>query len=226
MRISAIFAAIVGAVSATDFYITSPHSVVSWKAGQQARVTWNILPGGTDVSSVNVDLMDGDDKNAHVLMPIASGLSPQATSVDWTVPADFPSTNTVFIRVLGKGGADPVYRYSHRFAVQGDANVAQLPQQPPLKAQNAADTTQSAQVTKTPFAAAATTDSTSTTDTSTTEGSDTSSSTDTGTDTETTSFTLPTSRTSARNAAAASHNVFASGTLYVLGIMIAVMYLA
>ena len=225
MRISAILATIVSAASATDFYITSPHSVVSWKAGQQAKVTWNILPGGADVSSVSVDLMDGDDKNAHVLMPIASGLSPQATSVDWTVPANFPNTNTVFIRVLGKGGAAPVYRYSHRFAVQGGANAAPLPQQqqPPLKVQHAADTPSGAQAVTGSMVALAT-DTTSTTNSTDSESLETSTSINTGVDT--TSFTLSTPRTSVENAAATPREMFASGSLYVLGIMIAVMYLA
>lgn len=125
--------ALFGMTSATDFYITSPHSIISWKAGNSAKITWDIIPGGPDdISSVSVDIMDGDDSNAQVIMPIASGLSPLITALDWSVPADFPATSTVFIRVSGQGGVAPVYRYSHRFTIKGgDSQVFSLPSKLP-----------------------------------------------------------------------------------------------
>lgn len=132
-------------VLATDFYITSPYDSVSWKAGKPAKITWDIIPGGPEVSSVSVDLMDGDDNNAHVLQPIASGLSPSETSYEWVVPESFPATNTVFIRVRGHGTTSDVYRFSHRFSIQGDTAAPQKPQksEPSQKPSWASETTAS-----------------------------------------------------------------------------------
>ena len=219
MRITPILALLAGAVTATDFYITSPHSTVTWKAGEQTKITWNILPGGGDVKSISVDLMDGDDKNAHVLMPIASGLASDATSVDWTVPANFQASNTVFVRVQGQTASNPVHRYSHRFAVQ-DASGAAAPQQsnPPVKAQDAAQTTAKAQASVT---AAATRATSGTTDNIL---SDIFSQTDTLTDT---TFTLSTPRTSALNAASSTRETSVGrSALCIVGAMIALLYLA
>lgn len=112
-----IFGAFSGGVLGTDFYITSPYSAVSWKAGETVKITWNVIAGGSDVSSVQVDLMDGDDSNAHVLMPIASGVSPSTTGINWQVPENFQKSTTVFIRVRGQGSAGLVDRYSHRFLI-------------------------------------------------------------------------------------------------------------
>jgi hypothetical protein len=92
--------------------------VISWKAGSDAKITWDIIPGGPTVSSVNIDLMDGDDNSARVLMPIANGLDPQVTQYQWRVPTDFPESSTVFVRVSGTGGNAQVQRYSHRFVVK------------------------------------------------------------------------------------------------------------
>ena len=121
MKLHIALLSVGGLVSATDFYITSPYDGITWSAGQRAKVTWDIIPGGPDVKSVNVDLMDGDDYNAHVLMPIASGLSPRETSASWIVPDNFPSTKTVFIRVSGQDAS--IYRFSHRFAIQGEKSA-------------------------------------------------------------------------------------------------------
>lgn len=104
-------------VGATDFYITSPYSVTSWKIGENAKITWRIIPGGPEISSVSIDLMDGDDANAHVLAPITSGLSPDSIQYEWTVPKDFPQSPTAFIRLSGSGSGSTVYRFSHRFSI-------------------------------------------------------------------------------------------------------------
>lgn len=126
----AIASLFMAAAVATDFYITSPYDSVAWRAGKPAKITWDIIPGGPEISSINVDLMDGDDNNAHVIQPIASGISPGATSCEWVVPDKFPSTGTVFIRVRGQGGDSDVHRFSHRFAIQGDSASPQKPQAP------------------------------------------------------------------------------------------------
>ncbi|PJF19918.1 hypothetical protein PSACC_00269 [Paramicrosporidium saccamoebae] len=125
------FCAYIAHVAATDFYITSPYAVISWKAGSDAKITWDIIPGGPAVSSVNIDLMDGGDPNAHVLMPIVSGLDPQVTQYQWKVPSDFPESSTVFVRVSGTGGDAQVQRYSHRFVIKGSGEQqaqAEVPQ--------------------------------------------------------------------------------------------------
>ena len=158
---AALLPMLLGLGAATDFYITSPHSAVSWKAGQPAKITWDIIPGGPDVSSIAVELMDGDDTNAHVLLPIASGLSPQSQSVEWLVPADFPASSTVFVRVRGDSSSQPVYRYSHRFGINGASSPdssppkqqAAAPSPPPAPAQTAASASAAAATSTAPSAA-------------------------------------------------------------------------
>lgn len=159
---AALLPMLLGLGAATDFYITSPHLAVSWKAGQPAKITWDIIPGGPDVSSVAVELMDGDDTNAHVLLPIASGLSPQSQSVEWLVPADFPASSTVFVRVRGDSSSQPVYRYSHRFGINGASSSdsssppkqqAAVPSPPPAPAQAAASASAAAATSTVPSAA-------------------------------------------------------------------------
>lgn len=132
-----ILVVLVGVASATDFYITSPYSSVSWKAGETVKITWNVIAGGSDVSSVQVDLMDGDDNNAKVVMPIASNISPSTTAIDWQVPVDFPKTPTVFVRVRGQGSAGIVDRYSHRFLIDSSQSPAQAKPAPaPVKSES------------------------------------------------------------------------------------------
>jgi hypothetical protein len=106
---------------ATDFYITSPYDLVSWKAGRSATISWDIVSGGPHVSTISVDLMDGNDSEAHVIQNIATGLSPDTTSVQWKVPQNFPSMNTAFLRVRGEGGKKSVQRFSHRFEIFGSS---------------------------------------------------------------------------------------------------------
>jgi hypothetical protein len=108
---------ILGSAGCIDFYITSPYDAISWNLGQKAMVTWNILPGGSEVSSVNVDLMDGDDNSANVICNIASGLPPSSTSASWEVPKTLKPGKSYFVRL-----SDPslmAQRYSHRFSING-----------------------------------------------------------------------------------------------------------
>lgn len=127
----------VGSLAASDVLITSPHSVVKWQAGKTAKITWKSLvdeiKGGKPGQVVNVDLMDGDDKDAKVIARVAKNIPIENRSVSWTVPENFPSTKTVFVRVASPDGK--ISRYSHRFGIQGDANYRwgndwNLPQEP------------------------------------------------------------------------------------------------
>lgn len=107
-------------VFATDFYITSPYAVTNWEAGKVVKITWDLLNQGPEVKFINVDLMDGDDSNAHVVTSIAKGLSTDSTSTSWVVPNDFPRSSTVFVRVSGQNGNEghpAIYRFSHRFSI-------------------------------------------------------------------------------------------------------------
>lgn len=107
-------------VRCIDFYITSPYDAISWNLGEKASITWNILPGGADVGSVKVDLMDGDDNSANVICNIASGLPPSSTSTSWIVPKSLSPRMSYFVRVSGVTGTSPlVVRYSHRFSIKG-----------------------------------------------------------------------------------------------------------
>lgn len=202
-------------VVATDFYVTSPYDSVSWRTGKPAKITWDIIPGGPEVSSVSVDLMDGDDNNAHVLQPIASGLSPSETSCEWVVPEGFPATNTVFIRVRGQGATSDVHRFSHRFAIQGDAATPQKPQksQPSQKPSWALETTAS-------FSTLTTAQQTSQISTATSTASESTTSTTSNLPTETNSIpsvTVPTTRYR-KNEAAAKFNSAALLALLSLGL--------
>ena len=68
------------------FYITTPNGHTVWKEGQPVKIAWQIIPGGPAVRSINLDLMSGPDGNATSLINIATGLSRDSTSFDWTVP--------------------------------------------------------------------------------------------------------------------------------------------
>lgn len=107
-----------GPASAIDFYITSPYSATRWTAGSVAKITWNILEGGSKVDSVNVDLMDGDDSNANVIASLANGVDPGQNHIYWTIPENFAASSSVFIRVSGVGNGTTAYRFSHRFAIE------------------------------------------------------------------------------------------------------------
>lgn len=113
---------LIGLAASSDVLITSPHSVIQWKAGKTAKITWNTLvdevKGGTPGQTVNIDLMDGDDKNAKVIARVAKNIPIEKRAVSWTVPDNFPSTKTIFVKVSSPDGK--ISRYSHRFAIQGN----------------------------------------------------------------------------------------------------------
>jgi hypothetical protein len=107
----------------TDFYITNPYSVSKWRQNDNVKISWNIIPGGHDIESVNIDLMDGDDDNASLIANIGSSISASQTSFDWYIPFTVNSSNTYFIRLTGNG-PNPVYRFSHRFSIEGNGKWA------------------------------------------------------------------------------------------------------
>ena len=106
---------------AIDYYITSPYDAISWTIGKEATVTWNILPGGPVIESINVDLMDGNDMSANVVCNIATGLPPSATSATWVVPNNLMPGKTYFVRIASPSLS--VQRYSHRFSIVGTCSI-------------------------------------------------------------------------------------------------------
>jgi hypothetical protein len=91
MMIGGTLVAVIGlflaSAYAESFFITNPNGHTVWKVGESVKISWNIIPGGPVVHSINLDLMSGHDGNATTLLNIATGLSPSSTSFDWVVPA-------------------------------------------------------------------------------------------------------------------------------------------
>lgn len=106
-------------VNAVDFYITNPWEATKWKAGTTVSITWKLYTNtGPQINGINLDLLDGPDLSARVLQNIAFSLSTDATSFSWSILPETPSSSHVFIRITGTG-ADPIYRFSHRFEIYG-----------------------------------------------------------------------------------------------------------
>lgn len=117
VRVVCILALTLTTVFATDFYITNPYAVTKWQQDETVKITWNLLPGGEEISSISIDLMDGDDINASVIMNIASYIPKDSTCFDWYIPCNLQPSNTYFIRLTGNGKT-PIYRFSHRFSIE------------------------------------------------------------------------------------------------------------
>ena len=206
---------------ATDFYITSPYSAISWKAGEQARITWDLIQGGVDVNAIDVELLDGDSNNAKVIGVIASGLPADVRSIAWTVPADFQRTDSAFVRVRGKGPSGIVDRYSHRFAVQDDpappAPEKNTPPKVESKEQPKVIFNQQQVTTSSTTSATSAASTTSTNSATTSESSSSVSESTTETSSTQTSKTQTTTRT--------NNAQTLSGSYYLVSFIIAIVYL-
>lgn len=115
--VALVFSVIVSTISATDFYITSPYAATKWRQNETVKITWNLLPGGEEISSISIDLMDGDDNNASVVMNIASYITKDCSHHDWYIPCNLSPSHTYFIRLTGNGNT-AIYRFSHRFSIE------------------------------------------------------------------------------------------------------------
>lgn len=109
--------ATLGFALAHDFYITQPWAETSWKAGETVTITWKLYQNvGPEAGGINIDLMDGDDLAANLLLNVAANLRPESVSYDWTIPKSVSSSDRVFIRITGMGEVAN-YRFSHRFTI-------------------------------------------------------------------------------------------------------------
>lgn len=113
-----IFGYIVAIAQAVDFYITSPWEKIIWKAGDTIQIAWNLLPGGSDITGINLDLMDGNNEKANYISNIAAGLDPNTKFFNWEVPLTVQNSEHYYIRISGIG-AQPIYRYSNKFMLWG-----------------------------------------------------------------------------------------------------------
>ena len=118
MKYIILASALVSLANCLDFYITSPYDKIEWSQNEQVKITWDFLEGGSEVSSISLDLMNGPSENGNIITSIASGLPASTEGFEYSVPNDVYSGTDYFIRLTGNGDV-PVVRYSGRFKVNG-----------------------------------------------------------------------------------------------------------
>jgi hypothetical protein len=96
-------AAVTVTSSAGPFVVTAPNTAVTWEAGTQQTVTWNVA--GTDagtVNTANVRIRLSLDGGYTWPLELASS-TPNNGSAMVTIPADTPATNQARVRVEAVG---------------------------------------------------------------------------------------------------------------------------
>ena len=126
-------------VQGDRIFVKEPAPGRSIAAGSSLRITWGIDENASpeeQVDNVQLDVLTGPSENGSYVIHIVGGLSPSSGAYDWSIPSDFPTSNSYFVRVTGfVAGGGSTYAFSGRWGVRdGGPPLAMQTDGPPVTA--------------------------------------------------------------------------------------------
>lgn len=106
-------------IAAADFVINTPNA--TWNAGQKNKVTWS-YDGTPSLSSVTIDLVNGEDRNLITVITLASNANPNAKELMVDVTNEVADGSYAL-----KATAQGLLKFSGRFNITGGKGTLGAP---------------------------------------------------------------------------------------------------